>query len=166
MPEAAILDLPLIEFEQFADRPSELHALCIRTYGISGREPAPGAAFHLTASLWRYRGAESLFQVAALAALYLRELSQRQACLRGLRAVRAKNGGGSNRTADEADAEMRAAQRSLDRMDRQVSAFPARLSAYSEPQEQARGLILRSVYEQTHRLRSGLGVDTPHVHHP
>ena len=152
MPEAAILDLPLIEFEQFADRPSELHALCIRTYGISGLEPAPGAAFHFTASLWRYRGAESLFQVAALGALYLRELSHQKACLRGLRAVGSKKEGGSSRTAGEADAEMSAAQRGLDLMDRQISAFTTRLSALQGQNPSAAERVLRA---NTERMGDG-----------
>ncbi|MCC7510668.1 MAG: hypothetical protein IT464_14995 [Planctomycetes bacterium] len=89
MPQQAILDLPIIEFEPFRASPDRLHAQCIETYGINGLAPHADAAFHFGASLWRYREAESPKQVAGVAAGYLDALSLQVAARRRLAAARA-----------------------------------------------------------------------------
>ena len=76
MPEQAILDLPVIEFELYEDSIGRLHAQCIESYRLAGFRPHPDAIFHLGASLWRYRDNETLKQVVALAACYLHDLGK------------------------------------------------------------------------------------------
>jgi chromosome segregation ATPase len=88
MPQQAILDLPIIEFEAFRGSHQSLHAHCVDVYGINGIAPHPDAAFHFGASLWRYREAESPKQVAGLAASYLVALSDHVAARRRLSAAR------------------------------------------------------------------------------
>ncbi|KAA0216394.1 hypothetical protein EDM80_04280 [bacterium] len=76
MPQQAILDLPLVEFEQFDGQVDALQRRCVAIYGLTGLPPHQDAAFHLTASLFRYRDAETLFQLAALSSFFLRSLTQ------------------------------------------------------------------------------------------
>ncbi|MBX3460302.1 MAG: hypothetical protein KF696_10145 [Planctomycetes bacterium] len=89
MPQQAILDLPVIEFEPHVGSPQRLHAHCIEAYGINGLLPHPDAAFHFGASLWRYREGESPRQVAGLAWGYLNALTTQVAARRRLAAARA-----------------------------------------------------------------------------
>lgn len=76
MPQQAILDLPLVEFEQFDGQVDALQRRCVAIYGLTGLPPHQDAAFHLTASLFRYRDNESLFQLAALSCFFLHSLTQ------------------------------------------------------------------------------------------
>ena len=129
MPEQAILDLPVIEFEQYEDSIGGLHARCIESYGLAGFRPHPDAVFHLGASLWRYRDGESLKQVAALATCYLQALSRQVASRRRVAAVRATldEPGSSdmrNRLV-QADDELAQAQDELNDISLQVRAFVA-----------------------------------------
>ena len=89
MPEQAILDLPVIQFELYANSPSRLHARCIESYGLAGLKPHHDAVFHFGASLWRYRKAESLKQIALLSSFYLQALSRHVAARRKVAAIRA-----------------------------------------------------------------------------
>lgn len=72
MPEQAILDLPLVEFEQFGGRPEAVLDFATRFYSLSGLPPHRDVAFHLAASLCRYRDNESVFALCALCAFFLR----------------------------------------------------------------------------------------------
>lgn len=87
MPEQAILDLPLVEFDQFGGRPEAVVAHCTGVYGLSGLPPHTDVAFHLAASLYRYHDSEPLFHIAALCAFFLRAQSQALAAERRVRAL-------------------------------------------------------------------------------
>lgn len=87
MPEQAILDLPLVEFEPFEGRLEAMAAHCTAVYGLAGMTPHADMAFHLAASLFRYRENESLFQLAALSAFFLRTHSAALAAERRVRAL-------------------------------------------------------------------------------
>ncbi|MCF6228279.1 MAG: hypothetical protein L3J82_06390 [Planctomycetes bacterium] len=88
MPQQAILDLPVIEFEDHRASLAALQDFCISNYGLIGLRPHDDAVFHFTASLWRFRAEESLFQVAALSAGYLYALTGFVAARRRLSAAR------------------------------------------------------------------------------
>lgn len=117
MPEQAILDLPVIQFELYEGSPGRLHAQCIESYGLAGFKPHPDAVFHLSASLWRYRFEESLKQIALLANCYLHALSQHVAARRHVAAIHASmdDGGGEPLRAKlaEADEELAISQDDL-----------------------------------------------------
>ncbi len=87
MPEQAILDLPLVEFEPFDGRPEAMAAHCATVYGLAGMTPHADMAFHLAASLFRYRESESLFHLAALSAFFLRTHSAALAAERRVHAL-------------------------------------------------------------------------------
>ncbi|MCA8914089.1 MAG: hypothetical protein KDB90_01655 [Planctomycetes bacterium] len=127
MPEQAILDLPVIEFERHIDSLGRLHAQCIESYGLTGFRPHPDAAFHFSASLWRYRADESLSQVAALATFYLRALSTQVAARRRVAAIRSamdeKGGAAMRSRLAEADEDLAAAQEGLNDITRHVGEF-------------------------------------------
>lgn len=127
MPEQAILDLPVIEFELYQDSMGRLHAQCIESYGLAGFRPHPDAVFHLTASLWRYREQETLKQVAGLGSFYLRALSRHVAARRRVAAVRAaiEEQGASRNRLVEADDDLAAAQEDLNDISTQVAEFVA-----------------------------------------
>lgn len=133
MPEQAILDLPVIEFELYEDSLGRLHAQCIESYGLAGFRPHPDAIFHLAASLWRYRDNESMKQVAALGSFYLHALSSHVAARRRVAAVRAAmqesgDRGMRSRLADADDA-LAEAQEDLTAVSSQLSAFVASLTS-------------------------------------
>jgi chromosome segregation ATPase len=125
MPQQAILDLPVIEFEPFVRAPARLHALCIDRYGLSGLAPHADIAFHFAASLWRYRQAESPKQLAGLASAYVQALAAQLAARRRVSAARA--GTGSVDGIDRAEAALRAANRHLEQVTRHVLDFVADL---------------------------------------
>jgi chromosome segregation ATPase len=125
MPQQAILDLPVIEFEPFVRAPARLHALCIDRYGLSGIAPHPDIAFHFAASLWRYRQAESPKQLAGLASAYVQALAAQLAARRRVSASRA--GTGSVGGLDRAEGALRAATRHLEQVTRHVLDFAADL---------------------------------------
>ncbi|MEZ5990764.1 MAG: hypothetical protein R3E76_00220 [Planctomycetota bacterium] len=133
MPEQAILDLPVIEFELYEDSLGRLHAQCIESYGLAGFRPHPDAIFHLAASLWRYRETESMKQVAGLAAFYLHALSNHVAARRRVAAVRTamQESGDSTMRARLADADdaLATAQEQLTAVSTQLSAFVASLKS-------------------------------------
>lgn len=89
MPEQAILDLPIIQFELFDDSPERLHVRCIESYGLSGLKVQADAVFHFAASLWRYRSDQTLKQIVLLSSCYLSALSRHVAARRRVAAVRA-----------------------------------------------------------------------------
>jgi DNA repair exonuclease SbcCD ATPase subunit len=127
MPEQAILDLPVIEFELYQDSMGRLHAQCIESYGLAGFRPHPDAVFHFTASLWRYREEETLKQVAGLSTFYLRALSRHVAARRRVAAVRTameEQGVPATRTRlAEADEDLAYAQEDLSDISSQVADF-------------------------------------------
>ncbi|MHC4841407.1 MAG: coiled-coil domain-containing protein [Planctomycetota bacterium] len=98
MPQQAILDLPVIEFENHRTSLVTLQDFCTASYGLIGLCPHADAAFHFAASLWRFRAEESLFQVAAISAGYLFELDNFIAAKRRLHAAR-QNDAESNTSA-------------------------------------------------------------------
>jgi chromosome segregation ATPase len=124
MPEQAILDLPVLQFDLYADSPGRMHARCIECYGLAGFRPHHDAVFHFAASLWRYRHEESLKQVALLSACYLHALSRHVAARRRVAAVRAALDEGGEpalrQRLQETDDELAAAQEDLDDIGRQV----------------------------------------------
>ncbi len=140
MPQQAILDLPIIEFEPFRASPDRLHAQCIETYGVNGLAPHADAAFHFGASLWRYREAESPKQVAGLAAGYLGALSLQVAARRRLAAARA--GTRSVDSIESAEEELENAGAHLDDITRLVLDFVGDMleQAATEPQRAGRRL--------------------------
>ncbi len=87
MPEQAILDLPLVEFEQFGGRPQAVLDFATQFYSLSGLPPHRDVAFHLTASLCRYRDSESVFALAALCAFVLRAQAAALAATRRVNAL-------------------------------------------------------------------------------
>ena len=108
MPEQAILDLPLVEFERFEGSVDAVSQHCIDVYGITGLSPHADAVFHLTASLFRYRDTESVFQLTALCCFFLRTLSNALAAQRRIVALgaAARDGTGLTKAAySEAQAE-------------------------------------------------------------
>ena len=126
MPEQAILDLPVIEFERHLDSPARLHAQCIESYGLAGFRPHPDAVFHFSASLWRHREDESLKQVAALSTFYLSALSAQVAARRRVAAVRTAmegSGAGMRTRLAEADEDHAAAQEELNDITNHVVEF-------------------------------------------
>lgn len=87
MPEQAILDLPLVEFDQFGGKPEAVLEFAGRIYALAGLPPHPDVAFHLTASLYRFRDQESLFALAALCTFLLRAQSSALAARRRVDAL-------------------------------------------------------------------------------
>jgi chromosome segregation ATPase len=152
MPEQAILDLPVIEFEHFQDSPGRLHAQCIESYELTGFRPHPDAVFHLAASLWRYRRNHSLKQVAALAALFLDALSRHVAARRRVAAVRTamdEPGASALRgTLAEADDELAAAQDELSGVTGRLTEFVAGYFELRERDPAAAGEILAGSLEE------------------
>ncbi|MBZ0136656.1 MAG: hypothetical protein K8I27_09815 [Planctomycetes bacterium] len=127
MPEQTILDLPVIQFELYEDSPGRLHALCIESYGLAGFRPHPDAVFHFSASLWRYRGEESLKQITLLSGCYLGALSRHVAARRRVAAVRAAleeaPQSGLRARLGDADDELALAQEDLADISGQLSEF-------------------------------------------
>jgi chromosome segregation ATPase len=140
MPQQAILDLPIIEFEAFRGSHQSLHAHCVDAYGINGLAPHPDAAFHFGASLWRYREAESPKQVAGLAASYLVALSDHVAARRRLSAARSSTR--SIKRIRDAEEEVEDAAYHLDEVMRVVAEFVGDMleSASHEPSRARRRL--------------------------
>ncbi len=152
MPEQAILDLPVIEFEYFQDSPGRLHAQCIESYGLTGFRPHPDAVFHLAASLWRYRRSHSLKQVAALAALYLEALSRHVAARRRVAAVRSamdEPGASALRgNLAQADDELAAAEGELSGVTRRLAEFVTLYLDLRERDGAAAGRLLTGNLEE------------------
>lgn len=121
MPQQAILDLPIIEFEPHVGSPQRLHAHCIEIYGINGLVPHPDAAFHFGASLWRYREGESPRQVAGLAWGYLYALTSQVAARRRLAAARA--GTRNVERIEDAELELEDAEAALEEVSLHVTQF-------------------------------------------
>lgn len=125
MPEQAILDLPVIQFELYEDSPGRLHAKCIESYGLAGFKPHPDALFHFSASLWRYRNEESLKQIVLLGNAYLHALSQHVAARRHVAAIRAsmdESDGQALRTKlADADEGLATTENDLDEITRKLS---------------------------------------------
>ena len=140
MPDQAILDLPVIQFEYYEDSPGRLHAQCIESYGLTGFKPHPDAVFHFSASLWRYREEESLKQIALLSTCYLQALSQHVAARRRVAAIRASMDESSAQALRvklaEADEELAISQDDLGDITRQLTDLVARAA---ESQGRARG---------------------------
>jgi len=125
MPEQAILDLPVVNFEAYLEEPQRLHSLCIEQYGLAGFAPHPDAVFHVAASLWRYRHEQSLAQVTGLATFFLKALSEVVAARRRLGALKASGGRGAQMVDSEEDLEF--AQRDLSDLTRLCGEFVVEL---------------------------------------
>lgn len=122
MPEQAILDLPVVDFDLYEAAMPRLHALCIENYGLAGFRPHPDAVFHFSASLWRYRQDESTKQIVGLSTFFLRALSRHVAARRRVAAVRSAmedhSGAAMRARLTEADEDLAAAQEDLNEMSR------------------------------------------------
>ena len=116
MPGQAILDLPVFDFEAYLGDAAKLHAECIENYGLAGMAPHPDAAFHLSASLWRYATGQTLAQTAGLSAFFLKALSEFVASRRRHEAARTQ--GARGRTLREAEEDLGYARRDLDDLTR------------------------------------------------
>ncbi|MCC6464071.1 MAG: hypothetical protein IT463_01880 [Planctomycetes bacterium] len=123
MPQQAILDLPVIEFEDFRASPVALQQWCAENYGLAGIHPHPDAVFHFAASLWRYRDSQPLFGVAALSSLYLHALSSHIAAQRRVGALRAS--GAEAQQVREAEEDAQYARVDLADLGRLVGEFAA-----------------------------------------
>ncbi|MCL4730940.1 MAG: hypothetical protein KJ044_10955 [Planctomycetes bacterium] len=135
MPQQAILDLPVVNFEAYLDDAERLHTLCVEQYGLAGFAPHPDAVFHVAASLWRYRREQSLAQVTGLATFFLKALSKAVAARRRLAALRTAQTRGA--TLREAEEDLDFANRDLDDLTRLCRDFVSELLAFTRQNHQA-----------------------------
>lgn len=158
MPQQAILDLPVIEFEDHRTSLAALQDFCISNYGLIGLRPHDDAVFHFTASLWRFRAEESLFQVAALSAGYLYALTGFVAARRRLSAARQSK---LDTGVDSASLDVEKAETHLDQASDTLEDAGVILSSFFRPEisrsRQDRNIDLMRESEWVDRLESFCG---------